>query len=194
MTMSSQSDTGGRRSFTIALTGFMAAGKSTAGRALASLLRWRFVDLDCEIECRSQHSIAEIFAAQGEARFRELETEALRNVLEAGQGRLVIALGGGTFVQPQNAELLRQNGVRVVFLELPLEQLLKRCRAAGEHEGYNPRPLAADEQGLRMLYDERLPRYRAAGLVVDARDKAPEEIAHEIVLKLRLSDHAGSRV
>lgn len=170
----------------------MAAGKSTAGRALASLLRWRFVDLDCEIECRSQQSITQIFAGHGEARFRQLETEALRGVLESGLGRTVIALGGGTFVQPQNAKLLRQAGTPVVFLELPLEQLLTRCRAAGEREGYDPRPLATDEQALRTLYEERLPMYRAADLIVDVQGKPPEHIAHEIAQKLRLSDHAGS--
>ena len=172
----------------------MAAGKSTAGRALASLLRWRFVDLDCEIECRSQRSISQIFAAEGESRFREIETEALRAVLEDGRGRTIIALGGGTFVQPQNAELLRQAGAPVVFLELPLEQLLKRCRAASEHPGQSPRPLAADEQAFCALYEERLPRYRAADLIVDAQDKAPEQIAHEIAHRLRLSNYAGSNL
>ena len=62
----------------LALTGFMAAGKSTAGRALATMLNWRFVDLDCEIERRAGQSIREIFSLHGEDRFRELEAEALR--------------------------------------------------------------------------------------------------------------------
>ena len=188
MATTSQSDTGGRRSSIIALTGFMAAGKSTAGRALASLLHWRFMDLDCEIECRSQQTIAEIFAAQGEARFRELETQALRAILQDGRGRTIIALGGGTFIQARNAQLLREQGVRVVFLELPLEQLLKRCRPVGERGQQNPRPLAADEQALGALHEERLPMYRAADLIVDVQEKAPEEIAYEIAQKLRLSD------
>jgi shikimate kinase len=170
----------------------MAAGKSTAGRALASLLRWRFVDLDFEIESQAKKSIAEIFAECGEAEFRRREAEALLSVLEGREAPTVIALGGGTFVQPDNAEGLRQRGVRVVFLELPLEQLLKRCHAAGERDGGNPRPLAVDEGAFRALYEGRLPFYRRADLTVDVQDKAPEEIAHEIAKRLRVSDYAGS--
>src|SRR5579864_9418816 len=101
----------------VALTGFMGAGKTTVGRALADLLKWRFVDLDSEIESRYGQSIPEIFAARGERRFRELEAEALRSVLEQPTGPAVIALGGGTFVQPENADLLRRVDVRVVFLQ-----------------------------------------------------------------------------
>jgi shikimate kinase len=170
----------------IALTGFMAAGKTTAGRVLASLLRWSFVDLDCEIELQTGRAIREMFAEDGEATFREAEAAVLRSVLEATAGPVVIALGGGTFVQSRNAQLLRARGVRVVFLELPLEHLLQRCRAAAEHSGGNPRPLAQDEQALRTLYAERLPFYRRADVVVNTERKEPDEIAREIAQSLRL--------
>jgi shikimate kinase len=171
---------------TIALTGFMAVGKTTAGRALASLLRWSFVDLDCEVELRSGRPIREIFAQDGEARFRQMEAEALRSVIDGAAGPGVIALGGGTFVQSRNAELLRQRGVRVVFLELPLEQLLQRCRAAGERSDGNLRPLAQDEEAFCALYAQRLPFYQQADLVVNTEGKAPEEIARALAQSLRL--------
>lgn len=170
----------------------MAAGKSTAGRALASLLRWRFVDLDAEIERLAKKSIADIFSEGGEAEFRRAEAGVLRLLLQCMEAPTVIALGGGTFVQPDNAEGLRQRGVRVVFLELPLEQLLKRCHGAVERDGGNPRPLAVNEGAFRALYAQRLPFYRNADLTVDVQDKAPEEIAHEIAKRLRVSDYAGS--
>jgi len=176
----------------VALTGFMAAGKTTAGRALASLLRWGFVDLDCEIERRSGRAIREMFARDGEARFRQAEAEALQSVMQSADRPSVIALGGGTFVPSQNAELLRRSSARVVYLELPLEQLLQRCRAAQEHAAGNPRPLAQDEEAFCALYARRLPFYRQADLVVNAEGKTPDEIAGEIARKLRLKVQAGS--
>ncbi len=171
----------------VALAGFMSAGKSTAGRALAWLLRWRFIDLDCEIECREGCSVREIFARQGEAEFRAIESKALQSVLADAPARTVIALGGGTFVQPANADLLRRDGVSVVFLELPVTELLERCRAAGERSGQNPRPLAEDEDAFCTLYAARLPFYRQADLVVNAETNTPEQIADEIAQALRLT-------
>jgi len=178
----------------IALTGFMAAGKSSTGRALAWLLKWGFIDLDCEIELRSKRSIREIFAQLGESKFRELEAEALRSAVKAAIGSTVIALGGGTFVDPKNARLLRESGARVIFLELPVEQLLQRCRALSERGGQNPRPLAENEEAFCALYAQRLPFYRQADLVVNADGKTPEQIAHEIAQKLRLHDSKSTTI
>jgi shikimate kinase len=169
-----------RQILPIALTGFMAAGKSTAGRALAWLLRWRFIDLDYEIERRARASIREIFRQEGEKKFREIETEALRLVLQSYPVSTVIALGGGTFVQPACAELLHSSSVRVVFLKLRLEELLQRCRTLDERSEQNPRPLAEDEDAFRVLYARRLSFYEQADLVVHAEEKTPEQIANEI--------------
>src|SRR5579863_9953715 len=91
----------------VALTGFMAAGKSTVARALGAMLRWNCFDLDFEIERREKRSIREIFNSLGESRFREIETEALQDILAHTSSPAIIALGGGTFVQPGNADLLR---------------------------------------------------------------------------------------
>jgi shikimate kinase len=171
----------------VALTGFMAAGKSTVGRVLASILRWRFIDLDCEIECRSQLRISELFATYGEPHFRQVEADALRKVLEQASAPTILALGGGTFIQPQNADVLHEYGAQVAFLELDIDELLQRCRAAGERSGQDPRPLAADIDAFCALYARRLPFYRRADLVVNTAGKAAEQVAREIEAALHLA-------
>jgi shikimate kinase len=170
----------------VALTGFMAVGKSTIGRVLASLLHWRFVDLDCEIERTTGQRVQEIFAQHGEAHFRQLESVTLRSVLMASSTPSVIALGGGTYVHTGNSSLLRERGARVVFLELEVETLLQRCRALSERPEQNPRPLAADEAAFCALYVERLPVYRRAELTVRTHEKTADEVAQEIASTLGL--------
>jgi shikimate kinase len=171
----------------VALTGFMAAGKSTVGRVLASILRWRFLDLDCEIECRSKLHIHELFAIHGEPRFRQIEAEALLSILEQARTPTIIALGGGTFIEPQNADLLRSHGAHVVFLDLAVEELLPRCQAASDRSTQNPRPLAADAEAFCALHAQRLPHYRKAGLIINTEGKAAEQVAREIVAALDLA-------
>src|ERR1035438_7462044 len=170
----------------VALTGFMGAGKTTVGRSLANLLRWSFLDLDYEIELREKLLVREIFQLRGESGFREIETKTLRSVLQQASGSTVIALGGGTFVQSANAELLRSRGARVVFLETAIEELLHRCQGGPDHSPQNPRPLAATPDVFRALYAQRLPFYRSADLTVNATGKTIEELAQEIALSLRL--------
>ncbi|MGA2903466.1 MAG: shikimate kinase [Candidatus Korobacteraceae bacterium] len=176
----------------VAVTGFMAAGKSTVGRVLASILGWRFLDLDCEIERRSKLHIHEIFANHGESHFRQIEADALRSLLDRASAPTIIALGGGTLIEPQNADLLRSYGAQLVFLELAVEKLLRRCRAASELSGQNPRPLAADGEAFCALYAQRLPHYRKADLIVNTEGKTAEQVAHQIVAALHLAD-AGHR-
>ena len=174
----------------VALTGFMGAGKSTIGSALASLLHWRFVDLDSEIESRSKTTIKEIFAREGEPRFRELETQALQSILQQVFRETVIALGGGTFMQSQNAALLQRCGVHVVFLEIEVAELLQRCHFASPSAADNLRPLFTDAEGFRALYAQRLPFYRKANLTISASGKPAEQIAQEIAAALHLSSRA----
>jgi len=165
----------------------MAVGKSTVGRILGSLVHWSFLDLDCEIECRSHLHIHEIFAMQGEQRFREIEADALQQILEHASAPTVIALGGGTFVQPDNANRLLTRGAHVIFLELEVDELLERCRVAREHPPQNPRPLADDAAAFCTLYERRLPLYRKAELTVHTRGKSAEQVAEEIIEALNLS-------
>src|SRR6185437_9252347 len=114
----------------VVLIGFMGAGKTTVGRALAKSLRWNFLDLDDVIEQREQKSVAEIFASFGEPAFRSMESAALTALLQDQEASsdLVLALGGGAFVQKQNRDALSAAGAITVLLEAPLEELRRRCQ------------------------------------------------------------------
>ena len=167
----------------IVLTGFMGSGKSTIGRALASLLNWNFVDLDCEIEKTEGRRISEIFSQDGEAHFREIEANVLRSLLAELQSPAVLSSGGGTYVQPTNADLLRAARATVVFLEVPIETMLQRCCS----EDADPnRPLAGDREAFLYLYEKRLPLYRTANLTVVTDNKESEFVAQEIAERLGL--------
>jgi shikimate kinase len=167
----------------------MGAGKTSIGHALAARLGWAFVDLDHEIELQQKAPIREIFQRHGEAHFREIETKTLRSLLAQVSAPTVIALGGGTFIQPANVALLRNSGARVVFLETPVEQMLHRCCSESRCATENLRPLAADPEAFRALYEERLPQYRTADLTVSTADKSAEEIAREIADALPLAKY-----
>jgi shikimate kinase len=160
------------------LIGFMGAGKTTVGRALARRLGWAFCDLDDVIEERERKAIAAIFAEQGEAAFRQAESAALEVLLqEREQGNRIVALGGGAFVQPQNRTALEQAGAVTVLLEAPLEELRRRCRA---DNGSRVRPLAQQEDRFAELLIARRPAYEQAQHRVQTMGKNVEEVAAEI--------------
>lgn len=161
----------------VALIGFMGAGKTTVGRALAKRLRCQFLDLDDAIEQRERQSVAQIFAFVGEAGFRRAENAALRNLLQenAGKSDLVLALGGGAFVQPQNRLLLEQAGAITVLLEAPLDELRRRCRTESK-----VRPLAQQEAGFAELFAARRAEYERARFRVQTLGKPVEQVAAEV--------------
>ena len=148
----------------IVLSGMPGAGKSTVGRLLAQELNRPFFDLDEEIVRLAGRSIPEIFATDGEATFRNLETEVLREVL-ANQKGIVLATGGGAVLRDENVDLLHRNG-KICFLDRPLEALLST----------SDRPLANSEEAIRRRYEERYERYcTTADYRIDA-DASPEEV------------------
>ena len=157
------------------LVGFMAAGKTTVGSALADELGWCFIDIDSEIEAQEQARIAEIFRSRGEAHFRELEAQAIRRrvaLIEAGDP-CVMALGGGAFVQSRNWELIQNNGV-TVWLDCELETVRRRL------DGGLTRPLAQDSDALAKLFQERRPLYARADFRVDVDTDDVREIVRRI--------------
>jgi shikimate kinase len=166
-----------KRTPALYLVGFMASGKTTIGRAVAEELGWPFTDIDCEIETRQGRSIAEIFLQDGEAAFRDLETQTIRaRVLEIEAGNpCVVALGGGAFVQPRNWELIQNNGV-AVWLDCTLETVRKRL------EDDTTRPLAADRgNALQVLYEDRRPLYARADFRIDVDTAELPEIVQKIL-------------
>ena len=167
---------GGRRQ--VHLTGFMGSGKSTVGRLLARRLLWNLLDLDGVIERHEGRSVARIFREDGEAAFREVERHVLRQVVQ--KPSTVVALGGGTLIDPDNQQLCSESAA-VVWLRCPLTLLQDRCA-----DLRNLRPLWGDEDTLRQRYEERLPGYRTATHVVDAT-VAPEQVIAEVLKALEVS-------
>ena len=144
------------------LLGFMASGKTTVGEAVANRLGWSFADVDTEIEREQGITIADIFSCHGEARFRELEADAIRRHVAHVEAGLpwVIALGGGAILRSANWELVENNGV-TVWLDCPLEIVRRRL---GDDV---TRPLARDRAGLAQLYNTRRPLYSRADFRIE---------------------------
>ena len=161
------------------LIGFMGAGKTTVGKALAQRLGWKFYDLDELIETREQQSIAGIFATAGESRFRKIESATLAELLKKNfSASVVVALGGGTFVQAQNREALQRAGATVVLLNAPIEELRRRC---GDTK---TRPLAGDKTKFEQLFASRQSAYALADLKIETADKTVEQVAEEMARML----------
>ena len=152
-----------KRSPGIYLAGFMASGKSTVGLALAAHLGWNFVDIDKEIEAQEGESIASIFDTRGEAEFRRIEKESIRQqVRKIERGApIVVALGGGAFVEPGNYELIENHGV-TVWIDCSFEEVQRRLVG---HE--QERPNARDPVRFKLLYDARRAGYGRADFRVD---------------------------
>ena len=161
----------------IVLVGFMAAGKSKIGRALAVQLGLPFVDVDRLIEADQGCSIADIFRDRGEPAFRQAERSAILRLL--GDQPQVIAVGGGAFVDETNRNAL--NGrARTIWIDTPFELILQRL------SGSTSRPLAArmNESELRELWTERSAAYLDAHVRIDTSDADVERIVERIVSAL----------
>ena len=164
----------------IYLVGFMAAGKSTVARALAARLKWRAEDIDELIEARERRPVADIFARNGEPYFRAAERDILKLLLPLRH--VVVATGGGTFMDPDNRAAINMDGVSV-WLDVPFEELLARIPSDGS------RPLAADRAQMERLFAARVAAYSTATLRIDAAHAAAEEIAERILEALASGLH-----
>lgn len=157
----------------IYLCGFMGCGKSTVGRLAAKQMSMKFLDLDEYIEKKYGCTIPEIFEQRGEQAFRALETETLREL--ATTSGYIIATGGGTMVNPLNAEIAKQNG-SIVFLDLPFDTCYERI--AGD--SHRPVVQANSRAGLLEIFNYRVPLYRAhATYSVDA-SQSPQMISKAV--------------
>ncbi len=152
----------------------MGCGKTTFGKKLASSLAYNFFDLDHEIEGQVEQSIAEYFAAHGEASFRELESSVLKS--GAYPQDSVISTGGGTPCFYDNMDWMNANGL-TIYLEMPPLALARRLE-----KGKSKRPLLKDldEAGLVRFIEgklaERLPFYSRAKLTVNGINLNAESI------------------
>jgi shikimate kinase len=153
----------------------MGSGKSTVGPIVAARLGWRFVDADDVIEAEAGTKIAEIFARDGEAAFRDREYATIARL--AGTDTLVLALGGGAIERPETRDLLLTTpGTLLVHLEVELATTVERCSGT-EHV----RPVLADQANLAGRYQRRLPLYRKAHVSIAVDSLTPQEVADAIV-------------
>jgi len=165
----------------IALIGFMGAGKSSLGRVLSRRLSKNFIETDAIIEEEAGKPVFKIFEEEGEIRFRELEIEVIKQL--ANQNNQVISCGGGVVLNQINILRLKQNAV-VIWLTASPEDIVRRTRLDATR-----RPVlksVKNEEDLRKLIEYRLPFYeRSADLVVDTSGKNINSVADEILDRLK---------
>lgn len=157
----------------IYLTGFMGSGKSSVGRALSGQLGVPLIDTDTEIEARTGKRVSDVFASEGEERFREIEARVLSDCSRRGDA--VIATGGGVVEAAANVDLMSGTGL-VVFLDLAFEELASRVAGDGDN-----RPLFRDAAAARQRYERRRPAYERCHVRLTPNvDESAEDVARRI--------------
>jgi shikimate kinase len=154
------------------LVGFMAAGKSSLAREIGRRLDWKVEDVDERIEARERRPIASIFATDGEAYFRAVEREVVQELLPPRH--VVVATGGGTFVDPDLRVSMKADGA-VFWIDAPLGQIVDRLPRDGS------RPLAANRLQLEGLYESRRLAYAQAHVRLDASRASVGDLADQVV-------------
>ncbi|MFG6198844.1 shikimate kinase [Nonomuraea sp. JJY05] len=156
------------------LIGPPGSGKTTVGRLLAERLGVGFRDTDADVEAVAGKPVSDVFVEDGEARFRELEHEAVRRALAEHDG--ILSLGGGAVLNEATQALLE--GHHVVYLQVGLSDAVQRVGLA------SARPLLVlnPRSQLKKLMEERRPVYERLAVVTVVTDKRePEELADEII-------------
>ena len=168
----------------IILIGFMGSGKTTVGRRLSYRIKRTMIDTDKQIEKEQEMSVAQIFREKGESHFRDLETECLRNLIQAGRSE-IISTGGGIPLRPENRDYLKTLGT-VIFLKVTANTILERL----EHD--MTRPLLQGENPRSKIEEMLLlrnPSYLdAADLIIEVDGKSFDMILDEIEEALRANE------
>lgn len=153
----------------------MGSGKTSVGWRLAKKLGWRFIDLDEQIEREEGRPVAEIFRDDGEARFRQLERDLLKRLSSSSAAeRSVIALGGGSFLDPENRSIAESSGL-TVWLKVSFSTVAGRVKIDGT------RPKFSSKEQAESLFQSREPYYALAKMHVSTDLGTPETIADEIL-------------
>lgn len=164
---------------TVVMVGMMGAGKTAVGRALAQRLGVPFLDSDAEIENAANMSIPEIFERDGEAFFRDRESQVIGRLLKGAP--CVLSTGGGAFLAEANRRMISERGVSV-WLKADLAVLWNRVR----HKDTRPLLRTADPRAtLRALYEARVPLYSEADLcVISDGETSIEQMVDRVVAAL----------
>ena len=172
----------------VLLVGFMASGKSSVGKELASRLGWDFQDFDTVIEARARKSVSHIFAEDGEAEFRRLEAGVAEELLARGES--VVASGGGWPAQPGSWKMVPKDTMSV-WLQVSPVVAVRRAS-----EGGATRPLLAGgdvtERATALLLT-REASYRRAGYTLDSEQYGAPELAVEIVKLMKGEPNPATR-
>ena len=163
----------------IYLVGFMGTGKTATGRALAKSLKRDFIDMDDLIVEREGMPVADIFKIKGESYFRSAEKDIVAELSK--RDGLVVACGGGAFVDPDNIRLMRSSGIVICLTSSP-EMILKRT------QNFTHRPLLNVEDPLariKELLDKRMPFYSQAHHIIDCDKLSVEESVSEVLRCLK---------
>ena len=169
--------TGQRMTERVALVGLRGAGKTTLGKRLALELEVPFVELDERVEELAGLSLSEVFDLHGVKRFRELEAEALENVLREEGERIVLATSGSIIDAPQTWARLRAT-CRTVWLRAEPEEHMRRVMEQGDRRPMRDRPRAMEE--LRQLLMERQERYEECDRAVETDSQGSAQIVAEL--------------
>ncbi|WP_430785298.1 shikimate kinase [Virgibacillus flavescens] len=160
----------------IYLIGFMGSGKSSVGKHLSGLLELAFVDTDLLIKDQTNKKIADIFALEGESKFREYETEALASLPTKS---CVVATGGGIVETPANVEQMKKSG-KIVLLDTSFLTISERLEADRTRPLWNQK-----KSSQKKLYVKRMELYRTfANIIVSTDGQSIEHIANEIRSRL----------
>lgn len=164
----------------VILVGYMGCGKTTVGKNLARACNYLFVDTDEEIEKMQGRTITEIFATDGEAAFRDMETDYLKNMFQHNTEAIVLSTGGGIAVREENRALLQELGI-VIYLKAKPETIYERVK------GDTKRPLLQCEDPLQKIKEMlklREPLYgKAANKIIEVDEYRQSQIT-DMILEL----------
>lgn len=166
----------------IGLIGYRGSGKTTLGRRLADRLWQKFVDTDERIVALAGKSIKEIFEQDGEPRFRDLETQVVREVCAIPE--IVIGFGGGALDREENRQAIKDAGVRLVYLRCEPEELMRRIDADPLTASSRPNltNLVGGIEEIRTVLARREPLWRSmAPAELDVTHLSPEEALPYVV-------------
>ena len=168
----------------VSLVGLPGGGKSTVGRQLARRLGAKFLDSDAVLEERIGMPIRAYFEQHGEAAFRDLEEEVIRDLTAVGGGPLILATGGGAVLRPANRQRLHDNST-VIYLRSTPDELYRRLR----HDTQRPLLQVADPLAkLRELYEQRHPLYEeVAHYRVDTGRPSVATLVNMIMMQLEMA-------
>ncbi|MEJ0062194.1 MAG: shikimate kinase [Alphaproteobacteria bacterium] len=172
----------------VVLVGMMGSGKSSIGRRLAARLALPFADSDAEIERAAGCSVQEFFARYGEAEFRAGECRVISRLLEGGV--MVLATGGGAFIQEDTRAVIRARGISV-WLKADADILISRV-GKGRGRPVLQRQHADPAQAMRELLVVREPIYATADITVVSGNHAPDVTVERIIETLADQGISGS--